>query len=163
MGSPEEPWRPGGSNDAPPGKGIDEASSSGQGNARRPVVDLFGTDMVPAAIVLVLVLLGLMKGARPGPCLLQTTVQRASASYICQHSIERAGTLSCLQRPPSHSWGSILLVELFHEKDAWKLSVPRYLMATCACSCYGATLHMLRDSLKMQYSSRNKSSPPSRL
>ena len=62
MASPEEPWRPGGSEDAPPGKDSGEGSSSGQGNVGRPVMDLFGTDVVPAAIVLVLVLLGLMKG-----------------------------------------------------------------------------------------------------
>lgn len=65
MASPEEPWRPGGSEDAPPGKDSGEGSSSGQGNVGRPVMDLFGTDVVPAAIVLVLVLLGLMKGTSP--------------------------------------------------------------------------------------------------
>jgi len=62
MASPEEPWRPDGNDNAPPGKGSGEGSSSGQGSARQPVVDLFGTDLMPAAIVLVLVLLGLMKG-----------------------------------------------------------------------------------------------------
>ncbi len=65
MASPEEPWRPSGSGDGPPGKDSGEGSSSGQGNAGQPVVELFGTDILPAAIVLVLVLLGLMKGTSP--------------------------------------------------------------------------------------------------
>lgn len=65
MASPEQPWTPGGSGDPPSGKGNGEGSSSGQGSARRPVIDLFGTDIAPAAIVLVLVLLGLMKGECP--------------------------------------------------------------------------------------------------
>ncbi|CAL5220680.1 g2729 [Coccomyxa viridis] len=69
MASPEQPWTPGGSGDPPSGKGNGEGSSSGQGSARRPVIDLFGTDIAPAAIVLVLVLLGLMKAAMEPRCI----------------------------------------------------------------------------------------------
>lgn len=89
MGTPEQPWRPTGSADGPPGKDSGEGSS-GEGNARRQVVDLFGADMVPAAIVLVLVLLGLVKGdAFPTP-MTESTLQGA----VCRTGSPQS--LSCL-------------------------------------------------------------------
>ena len=108
MGTPEQPWRPTGGADGPPGKDSGEGSS-GESNARRQVVDLFGADMVPAAIVLVLVLLGLVKGdAFPKPmtvstlqgavcktgtpqslsCLVDTYTRRASLALLIPHSLQ---------------------------------------------------------------------------
>ena len=110
MGTPEQPWRPTGGADGPPGKDSGEGSS-GEGNARRQVVDLFGADMVPAAIVLVLVLLGLVKGdAFPKPmaqstfpaavsrtgtrqslsCLVDSYMRRASLALLIPHSLDKS-------------------------------------------------------------------------
>ena len=58
----ENPPPPPGPSGLPPGKGEGEGSSSSS-NQRQPVLDLFGGDMMPAAIVLVLLLLNLMSGA----------------------------------------------------------------------------------------------------
>lgn len=57
----ETPPPPPGAPGLPPGKGDGEGSSSSS-SQRQPVLDLFGADLMPAAIVLVLMLLNLMNG-----------------------------------------------------------------------------------------------------
>ena len=64
---PPPPGPPGGSG-LPPGKGdVAESSASGaSGSTRQAVVDLFGADLAPAAVILVMLLLNLMKGEPHG-------------------------------------------------------------------------------------------------
>jgi hypothetical protein len=75
-GQPPQP--PGNSGSTPPGKGDQgESSSSGaSGSNRQAVLDIFGADLAPAAIVLVMLLLNLMKGTK-------SSLQRACLWACC--------------------------------------------------------------------------------
>ena len=88
-GQPPQP--PGNSGSTPPGKGDQgESSSSGASSSnRQAVLDIFGADFAPAAIVLVMLLLNLMKGT-------SVLVECCACPYGSAPNVPTSGMPACM-------------------------------------------------------------------